>query len=97
MIKTDSVKLIVGMTLGKAFSASKGETDKYAGSGAREWIENKDVLKRELERTKDFEKCTGVAYFCYQYFFDPISGVQVSGTLKERQNFLPVLQSITWQ
>ncbi len=97
MIKTDSVTLIIGMTLGKAVSGSKGETDKYAGSGASEWVKNKDVLKRELEMTKTFEKCTGVAYFCYQYFFDPVSGREAAAAKQEREAFLPVLESISWQ
>lgn len=97
MIKTDDVKLIVGMSLGKALSASTGGTDKYAGSGADEWIKSRDILKRQLEATLNYPKCTGVAYFCYQYFFNPVSGAQVSGTLKERQAFLPVLEKISWK
>lgn len=97
MIKTDSVTLIIGMTLGKAKSGYEGTTDKYAGSGASEWINNRDVLKRELEMTKSFEKCSGVAYFCYQYFFDPESGTPVSATKQEREAFLPVLKEISWQ
>lgn len=97
MIKTDSVTLIIGMTLGKAVSGSRGETDKYAGSGASEWIKNRDVLKRELEMTKSFEKCSGVAYFCYQYFFDPVSGSPISDAREEREAFLPLLKEISWQ
>ena len=97
MIKTDKVKLIIGMTLGKALNGSKGTEDQYAGSGKREWIENKDILLRGLEYTKKLPKCTGVAYFCYQYFYDPISGTAVSGTKTERDNFLPVLKDISWQ
>ena len=97
MIKTDKVKLIIGMTLGKALNGSKGTEDQYAGSGKREWIENKDILLRGLEYTKKLPKCTGVAYFCYQYFYDPISGTAVSGTKTERDNFLPILKDISWQ
>lgn len=97
MIKTDSVSLIVGMSLGKALNGSKGETDKYAGSGAREWIEHKDILARQLEMTRSYNKCVGVAYFCYQYFFDPLSGSENSGTRQERAAFLPLLEIISWQ
>ena len=97
MIKTDKVKLIIGMTLGKALNGSKGTEDQYAGSGKREWIENKDVLLRGLEYTKQLPKCIGVAYFCYQYFYDPVSGAAVAGTKTERENFLPVLKDISWQ
>lgn len=97
MIKTDKVKLIIGMTLGKALNGSKGGEDQYAGSGKREWIENTDVLLRGLEYTKKLPKCTGVAYFCYQYFYHPTSGTEVAGTRAERDNFLPLLETIGWQ
>ena len=92
-IKTDSVKLIIGMSLGKAQSG----VDNYAGDGKYEWQNNKDVLKRCLEYTKELEKCVGVSYFCYQYFYDPISAEQNSATQEERDNFLPILKEISWQ
>ncbi len=97
MIKTDKVKLIIGMTLGKALSGSEGGEDKWAGTGKREWIENKDVLLRGLEYTKKLPKCRGVAYFCYQYFYDPMSGKSVVETREERDNFLPLLETISWK
>lgn len=92
IIKTDSVKLIVGMSLGKA----KSGVDNYAGSGKNEWANNKDVLKRCLEHTASLDKCIGVAYFCYQYYYNPVSGSEVSETRTERNNFLPLLKEITW-
>jgi uncharacterized lipoprotein YddW (UPF0748 family) len=93
LIKTDSVKLIVGMTLGKA----KSGVDNYAASGKNEWANNKDVLKRCLEHTRSLDKCIGVAYFCYQYYYNPVSGSEVSETKTERNNFIPVLKEITWK
>ncbi len=93
IIKTNSVKLIIGMTLGKA----KSKTDAYAGSGKNEWAEHTDILKRCLEYTETLEKCSGVAYFCYQYFYNPVSGVQEGSTRAERNNFIPVLKEISWK
>lgn len=93
IIKTDDVKLIVGMTLGKA----KSKVDNYAGSGKNEWAQHNDILKRCLEYTKEVEHCTGVSYFCYQYFYDPVSGLEVTQTKNERNNFIPVLKDITWK
>ena len=93
IIKTDSVDLIIGMTLGKA----KSGVDNYAGSGKNEWSQNKDILLRCLQYTKELEKCTGVAYFCYQYFYHPVTGVKDTSTLREVTNFLPLLKEITWQ
>lgn len=94
MITNDSgVKLIIGMTLGKAKSGS----DSYAGSGKNEWTEHKDVLLRCLAYTKELKECVGVAYFCYQYFYHPTNGTSVPETEAERNNFLPLLREITWQ
>ncbi len=92
LIKVDSIKLIVGMTLGKA----KDKTDAYAGAGKNEWAEHSDVLKRCLEYTASLERCGGVAYFCYQYFYHPTSGAEESATKQERDNFIPLLKTITW-
>ena len=93
MIKVDSVDLIIGMAFGKAES----QTDKWAGTGANEWKDNKDVMKRSLEYTADLEHCTGIAVFCYQYFYHPLTGVLEEDIAEERDNFLPVLKDITWQ
>lgn len=95
IIKADGIDLWIGMTLGKAVSGTDGTEDKYAGaSGKAEWINNKDVLLRSLIRATETEHCTGVAYFCYQYFWDPITGVEVSKTKAERDNFLPYLAEL---
>ncbi len=92
IIKTDSVKLIIGMSLGKA----KAGVDQYAGAGKDEWSKHKDVLLRCLQYTETLEKCTGVAYFCYQYFYNPTSGAEERATLRERNNFVPYLETISW-
>ena len=92
IIKTDSVKLIIGMTLGKA----KSKTDQYAGTGKNEWAEHDDILKRCLEYTENLEKCTGVAYFCLQYFRNPVTGAEETATAAERANFIPLLKEIKW-
>ena len=92
-IKTDAVKMIVGMSLGKAQSG----VDNYAGAGKDEWKNNKDVLKRCLEYTTELDCCVGVAYFCYQYFYDPISAEPNSATAEERNNFVPLLCEISWK
>lgn len=98
IITADSVDLWIGMTLGKAFDGSLGVEDRYAGTeaGKAEWINNRDVLRRCLEKTFSAEKCTGASYFCYQYFWDPISGVEVAETREERENLLPCLAAAKW-
>ncbi len=92
MIQTDSVRLVVGMTFGKALT---GE-DKWAGSGKTEWADHKDVLARCLRTTQDLPHCQGISVFCYQYLFDPVTGSAVAETAQERENFTAVLKGISW-
>ena len=92
MIQTDDVKLVVGMTFGKAFS----QEDPWAGSGKDEWKDHQDVLARSLLSTLDLVRCKGVSVFCYQYFFDPITGEPIEETAAERENFVPALKEISW-
>ena len=92
MIKVDGIQLVIGMTLGKA----KSKYDQYAGSGQWEWREHFDVLYRCLQHTRSLKHCTGVSYFCYQYFYDPVSGVAVPETQAERDLFVPLLKEILW-
>ncbi len=89
MIKSDNIRLIIGMTLGKASS----NYDEYAGKGKDEWLYNKDVLKRELAHTMTMPKCSGVSYFSYQYFFDK----EAYKTQEERENFIPLLKEASWK
>lgn len=91
MIQTDGIKLFVGMTLGKAHDGFYEITDRYAGSGAQEWIENQDVLARCLLVTRTLKHCDGVAYFSYQYLFSPESGEKNSATKTEWNTLLPYL------
>ena len=93
MIKVDGVRLIVGMTLGKAHS----EYDAYAGEGKYEWRDRKDILVRQLEYAKSLEKCVGVSYFSYQYFYDALTGEPVGETRAELDKLLPELNKTTWR
>lgn len=93
MVKNKDVKLIIGMTLGKAASAYDGEIDVYAGAGAEEWINEKDILLRSYEHTKTLDNCVGVSYFSYQYFYDVSSGEPNPKTAEERKNLLPALKN----
>ncbi len=92
LIKGDGIKLVIGMSLGKAIALN----DPYAGQGEYEWAMHTDVLKRCLEHTVTLEKCTGVAYFCYQFFYHPTLDAEEMATKEERDNFIPLLKKISW-
>ena len=92
IIQTQKVTLLVGMTLGKA----KSREDQWAGAGKYEWRDHRDVLARSLQTTRDLPHSQGVVFFCYQYFFHPLTGAPVVETAQEVNALLPVLDAISW-
>jgi hypothetical protein len=92
MIKLDGIKLIIGMSLGKV----KSGYDAYAGGGKYEWRDNKDVLYRQLKYTESVDNCSGVSYFCYQYFYDVLTGEKVKEPSAEVKKFIPLFKTISW-
>jgi uncharacterized lipoprotein YddW (UPF0748 family) len=80
------IKFMAGMSLGKALAGASGSGDQYAGTGRNEWIDNKDVFKKCFEYSVQQPNYDGYAIFCYQYFWHPISGKEVSETAEEIKN-----------
>ena len=89
----ESVDMILGISLHKV-----GKYDQYAGaSGANEWIEKNDILKRSCELiAENLDDVDGFCLFSYQYVFDPVTGERVDYTAAEVDAFLPVMQNISW-
>lgn len=92
MIKNENVKLIIGMTLGKA----KAGKDEYAKENSDEWAKHKDIMVRCLEGTRALPSCVGVSYFCYQYFYNSVTGAECEETREERSRLIPLLKEISW-
>lgn len=91
IVTNKNVGLIIGMSLEKANT----KYDKWAGDGQYEWEENNDILKRCLEYTMTLEKCTGAAYFSYQFFYG-VTGNDITPCNDEKENLLPVLKYADW-
>ena len=94
--QANDLPLIVGMTLEKAANASVGGEDRYAGKGAREWIEQNDVLARCVKATQALPSCRGVALFSYRLWFSPDDGVEYAPTSEERAALLPTFKEASW-
>lgn len=88
--------MIVGVTLEKAANASVGGEDIYAGSGRREWIESRDVLRRCVEATQALPSCRGVALFSYRLLFSPENGADNEATAAECEALFPVFKEMGW-
>ncbi len=85
LIKNDDIKLVVGMTLEKAYT----KEDKWAGNGSNEWKKQNDIIRRCILITETNKKCQGLSFFSYQFFFDPITNHRIKETYNETENFLP--------
>ncbi|MCM1023535.1 MAG: family 10 glycosylhydrolase [Prevotella sp.] len=79
MVKNPDVKLVIGLAAYKI-----GAEDGYAGSGKREWLENSDILSRQMKLAQSLENYGGVALYRYESVFRPASDVaeQVSKEIK---------------
>ncbi len=79
MVKSSDVKLVVGLAAYKI-----GAEDGYAGSGKREWMNNSDIIARQMKLAESMENYGGVALYRYDSVFNPTAGVaaQVSKEIK---------------
>ena len=65
MIENKNIKFIPALAFYKI-----GTYDKYAGEGNNEWIENNDVISREITYLKGLDKYNGFSIFSYNYMFN---------------------------
>ena len=55
------MSLVPGLALYK-----RGQTDEFAGSGKDEWMENDDVIWRQIQLAKE-KNCSGFALYSSSY------------------------------
>lgn len=65
LIKNENIKLIPALALYKS-----GNLDSYAGSGKEEWINNVDILKRQIIYARTINYYAGFSIFRYDYFYN---------------------------
>ena len=78
-VKDSDVKLKVALAFYK-----NGTYDKWAMSGSNEWIENDDIIMREIVLSRNLNKYNGFSLFRYDYIFSKDKYTEV--TLKEIEN-----------
>lgn len=75
-------KLIVGLAPSKI-----GQTDGWGGNeGRREWIDDKEILKRQILEAFEQKSYGGICLYSYNSLFNPSS--DVSGLVKDELNAL---------
>ena len=60
----NNTKLIVALSLYKS-----GYIDNYAKNGKYEWIENDNIIKKQIQVARNLTNCIGYSIFRYDYFF----------------------------
>lgn len=65
LIKNDDIKLIPALAFYKV-----GSFDKYALSGNNEWINNYDIISKEVENARSALHYKGFSLFSYNYMFN---------------------------
>ena len=86
MITRSDVELIVGLAAYKS-----GAEDTYAGdNGKKEWINNNDILARQVVAAREEKNYSGFALYRYDSLYNPASGVK-NAVRTERENLLEIM------
>ena len=86
LINNSSIKLIPSLSLYKS-----GNEDKYAGNGINEWINNSDILKRQIIYSRSINHYSGFSIFRYDYFYD--NNKQTSNMILEVNNIRNLIKN----
>ncbi len=78
-LKTDNCKMAIGLSVYKS-----GETDIFAKSGSNEWIDNTDILKRQIQIINNNENLNGYSYYSSSYLINDYN----ENLIHEKQNLL---------
>ena len=88
LIKVDSIKLLPALAFYKS-----GKLDKYALSGSDEWINNSDIIAKEIIESRKINKYNGFSLFSYNYLFN--QKYQNETSINEFNNLKKVLKEGT--
>ena len=80
----NDIRLIVALSLYKS-----GTIDNYAKSGINEWVDNNDIIKREIEYSRTLSNYEGFSLFRYRNLVDHNN----SNLEKEVENYLKIIKS----
>lgn len=85
LIKVEKIKLIPALSLYKS-----GEKDIYAKSGENEWIENDNILMKQIIVSRNQKNYNGFSIFRYDYMFSEENKTQ--NTINEIKNIKKTIE-----
>lgn len=85
MIKAKDVSLVIGLCTYKY-----GSTDEWAGNGADEWINRRDIVSKQTADILKDKKINGVSFYSYASTFEtPVSSeIMLRGEIQEIRELL---------
>lgn len=84
LIKNDT-KLIVALSIYKS-----GCIDKYAKSGKYEWIENDNIINKQIQVARNIQNYTGYSIFRYDYLITTNSNPNLQGEIQNYKNLFEI-------
>lgn len=84
LILVDSIKLIPALAFYKV-----GTIDNYAGSGKNEWLENENIIKKQILISRNQSHYGGFSLFSYNYIFN--ENYETKNTKEELKNLKEII------
>lgn len=84
LIKVPTIKLIPALGVYKS-----GKEDGYAKSGSKEWVENNDIIKKQIVTIRTLNHYQGFSLFRYSYLFN--EEYKTDSLVSEKENLLSVV------
>jgi uncharacterized lipoprotein YddW (UPF0748 family) len=66
LVDGTDMKLVFGLAVYKI-----GADDPYAGDGSREWLEETEILRRQIRLVRELQNYGGVVFYSYNWLFNP--------------------------
>ena len=86
LVKKSNVKIIPALALYKT-----GNIDKYAKSGENEWLENDNIIMKQVLTSRNIKSYNGFAIFRYDYLFNTLNQTEV--TMEEIKNLKKIINN----
>jgi len=88
LVDGSDMKLMFGLAVYKI-----NREDEWAGDAKREWIEEREILRRQIEKARESANYGGVIFFSYNWLFNP---THVTDAITDEINAIkPLLQQET--
>lgn len=83
LIKANNIKLIPALAFYKI-----GREDVYAKSGSNEWVEDDNIISRQIEYSRTKSKYDGFSLFRYDYIFNTSENEKINNEVKSLRKLL---------